>query len=706
MFKNKKIVFFYIIVSLLLTVNFFGIYNLSFTNFNWLTSKDQIADLTSWYYFKNDIWRFPLGSNPNFGLEIGSGMVFSGAIPIFAIIFKIFSSLLPDNFHYFTIWIYVCFFLQGYLAYLIIKKLTKNDLYSIIGSIFFIISPILITRMSMHISLAAHWVILYAYYIQINNDIINKKIYWSFLISISSLIHFYFTVMLLGMYCLFIFNKHLINLNLKKLFLDISIPLIFLVIVMFISGFFHVPFTDSMGFGYGTYKMNLASIINPLYASEAFNLSWSSILPNLPYHLKGEVEGFNYLGVGGIILCLWLFYFFIKKPSYFLNISRISYILIIILFSLYALSNKVSFLDKLIFDINLHDIVYGIFSITRASGRFFWPIFYLIFILSSYLIYKNFSKKTSITILSLVLIIQIIDIFPGLKKNTYNFKNDQVAISKIDKDFWNELAKDKKILRTTHLKNETGLIIPLRLILFSQFFEKTDISRHGRYNRKKASIVRSDLYKSFNDLEVDNKSVFIIDNKNHLRNLKFLFRNLEVGFFLRDDLWVLINNNKNKMNTQDFINLEQFQPINIKQNIKYKFSFINQKSIHGLGWSQDYQERGIWTEGNISTILFKYKSATNKKNYIDIKIASFIKKNDNPIKFIIELNNKEVGKYSISNLKDLDNIRIDMPLKKSNNDIYLINIKVINPITPLELLQSPDGRKLGLLVESLEITKN
>ena len=139
MFRNKKIIFFYTIVSLLLTINFFGIYNLSFTNFNWLTSKDQIADLTSWYYFKNDIWRFPLGSNPNFGLEIGSGMVFSGAIPIFSIIFKIFSSLLPEDFHYFTIWIYVCFFLQGYMAYLVIKKLTKNDLYSIIGSIFFII---------------------------------------------------------------------------------------------------------------------------------------------------------------------------------------------------------------------------------------------------------------------------------------------------------------------------------------------------------------------------------------------------------------------------------------------------------------------------------------------------------------------------------------------------------------------------------------
>ena len=89
--------------------------------------------------------------------------------------------------------------------------------------------------------------------------------------------------MLLGMYFLFILNKHLINLNLKKLFLDISIPLMFLVIVMFISGFFHVPFTDSMGFGYGTYKMNLASLINPLMLV-SFYVSWSkSYQPTLSF---------------------------------------------------------------------------------------------------------------------------------------------------------------------------------------------------------------------------------------------------------------------------------------------------------------------------------------------------------------------------------------------------------------------------------------
>jgi hypothetical protein len=306
------------------------------------------------------------------------------------------------------------------------------------------------------------------------------------------------------------------------------------------------------------------------------------------------------------------------------------------------------------------------------------------------------------------LIIQFSDIFPGLKKNTYNFMNDQIAIEKIDKNFWNKLSKDKKILRTTHLKNETDLIKPLRLILFSQFFKKTDISRHGRFDRKKASIVRSDLYSSFNDLKIDNDSVFIIDNQNHLRNLKYLFRDSNAGFFLRDDVWILLNNKKDQMNTQDFINIESIKPINIQENINYKLMYNNPQSIHGLGWSQDYKGRGIWSEGNISTILFKYKSITDEVEYIEIKISSLIKKVNDSLKFTIELNNKEVGRFDISNVEDLEDskIRIAIPQQKSNNNIYFVNLKILNPISPLEILQSPDARRLGLLIESLKITKN
>ena len=202
--------------------------------------------------------------------------------------------------------------------------------------------------------------------------------------------------------------------------------------------------------------------------------------------------------------------------------------------------------------------------------------------------------------------------------------------------------------------------------------------------------------------------MFIIDNQNHLRNLKYLFRDSNAGFFLRDDVWILLNNKKDQMNTQDFINIESIKPINIQENINYKLMYNNPQSIHGLGWSQDYKGRGIWSEGNISTILFKYKSITDEVEYIEIKISSLIKKVNDSLKFTIELNNKEVGRFDISNVEDLEDskIRIAIPQQKSNNNIYFVNLKILNPISPLEILQSPDARRLGLLIESLKITKN
>ena len=47
-------------------------------------------------------------------------------------------------------------------------------------------------------------------------------------------------------------------------------------------------------------------------------------------------------------------------------------------------------------------------------------------------------------------------------------------------------------------------------------------------------------------------------------------------------------------------------------------------------------------------------------------------------------------------------------MKKSiiKDDIVYINFKIDNPVANLKLLKSPDARKLGILVESLERINN
>ena len=116
-----RILFLYIFLGLVATIYIFGFDYISFfTNSNWLSSRDMTADLISWQYFKNDIWRFPIGSNPNYGMDIASGIVFSGSVPFLSVIFKLFGNFLPNDFHFFSLWIFFCFFLQSYIAFLII----------------------------------------------------------------------------------------------------------------------------------------------------------------------------------------------------------------------------------------------------------------------------------------------------------------------------------------------------------------------------------------------------------------------------------------------------------------------------------------------------------------------------------------------------------------------------------------------------------
>ena len=134
--KNKIIIQLFLIISIILTILYFGIDNFSFTTTNIFINQDNISDFLALKFFINDSWHFPLGLNPNYG-NITNSIVFSGAVPIVAFIVKVFNKILPFNFHFFPFWILLCFFLQLFFSFKILYFFTKNYNYSFIGSIFF-----------------------------------------------------------------------------------------------------------------------------------------------------------------------------------------------------------------------------------------------------------------------------------------------------------------------------------------------------------------------------------------------------------------------------------------------------------------------------------------------------------------------------------------------------------------------------------------
>ena len=182
---------FYFLIAFFCTVLFLGFENISFTNIDWIFhGKDMTHHYVGWSYFKNDEWRFPLGLNPQYGLENASSIIYTDSIPLLAFFFKIFKSYLPKDFQYFSFWIFLCFFLQGFFSFKLINYYTKNIGYSLIASFFFLISPIFLYRISFHLALGAHWLILASFYIQTFNSDKIRNSFWNILIPISLLIHF------------------------------------------------------------------------------------------------------------------------------------------------------------------------------------------------------------------------------------------------------------------------------------------------------------------------------------------------------------------------------------------------------------------------------------------------------------------------------------------------------------------------------------
>src|SRR5690606_3464633 len=132
--------------------------------------------------------------------------------------------------------------------------------------------------------------------------------------------------------------------------------------------------------GYGYFSMNILSFFDPVFDSSRFLKQNAFHEHFLPY---GQYEGYQYLGFGMILLLsstvlVSLAHLHTIRGR---NIRRF-YPLVAAAFAfwLLALSNKVMLGNVHLFTIPLPSYLTQILSIFRSSGRFGWPMFYLVYL--------------------------------------------------------------------------------------------------------------------------------------------------------------------------------------------------------------------------------------------------------------------------------------------------------------------------------------
>ena len=425
-FFNNRINFLFLIISFVCLIGVLGMENIFFHSTKWLYGlNDSSMFQLGWYFFKNDIWRFPLGSNPNYGDEIGSSIVYSASMPGFAIFFKLLNPFFPGNFQYFSFFYLLCFYLQLFFSFKILKEFTNSNIHSVIGSLFFLIAPIFIWKVNWHGSVAAQWLFLIALYLGLTKKIDTAKWSWNLLIILALLIEYSYAIMIVVAYSLLrIFNLKFNKEKIFQLTKDFFVITLIVLPILYIVGYFEIRLGDTLGVGFGHYKLNLLSIFDPVNSVD--NISWSWFLPDIKLSRGEELEGFNYLGLGQFMMLFFaLALLFMKNYKANLisikNNNNIRYFVIIsFIFFFWALSNKISFGSYTLLEIPLNKYILALLSLMKNTGRIFILVNYFLLIISIVIIFKCFNRKNSLLIITLFLIVQVTDISAGLK-NRINF---------------------------------------------------------------------------------------------------------------------------------------------------------------------------------------------------------------------------------------------------------------------------------------------
>jgi hypothetical protein len=219
-------------------------------NLGWLMHGDHATYLLGWMFFRNTpILQQPFGANWPYGMEMSSSIVYPDGVPLMAMVLKPFKAMLPRYFQYFGIWILVCYLLQSFFAWKILDRLTSHVWHKVSGTLFFVLAPPFVFRLSPHFALGSHWLLLASLYLYFSPRLRSKS--WILLLVLASLINPY----LLAMTLLFFgaaLAKHYTSgeLSIRQGLKTVALTAGIVAFVMWEAGYFMVSTVGTGGFGF------------------------------------------------------------------------------------------------------------------------------------------------------------------------------------------------------------------------------------------------------------------------------------------------------------------------------------------------------------------------------------------------------------------------------------------------------------------------
>lgn len=384
------------------------------TNVAWLGQRhtEQIHYYAAWKVFRDAPWTFPLGLNPNIGMEAASSVAYADAIPLLAILFKPFSPLLPPTFHYFGLWIFLGVVMQTWFGWKLVGLYTYSPLTRLCGACLFVFLPAYMWRPTAHYAMGGgHFLILASLYLAIRpsnrlpHSTLKRIAAWAAVLMAATMVHAYLALVCASVWGADILWRRLVlERNLKGFTIEFFCVTTLVLLAAWQAGFFVAGTIAAEGkIGSGC-QLPLLSFID--------GDGHSVIFTDQPPQNNCPWDPGTYLGAGNLILFGCAIYEFIRQRRFPKEIitARPILLLVIILMFIWALISQTLFIGPYVFDFHLdffNDI--RIFSMFRSNHRLAWLMDYAFVLGSIYCVIKYCNRKSALILLVLTLTVQVVD---------------------------------------------------------------------------------------------------------------------------------------------------------------------------------------------------------------------------------------------------------------------------------------------------------
>ena len=400
------------VIGLVFFILFYGLAIVNPANTDWIwqsVTHDTAQHQLGWGFFRADSTG---GIINGLAYPVGLSAIFMDVIPLLALVFKPFAAVLPSNFQYFGMWGLLCYMLMGGLAAILLRyiwlrvngqrsiKVWAQLLFTVAGSLIFVLSPMVMARNFYHPALAGQWLILLGFIMIVYAARFRRwwilEIAWSVVLVMAILIHPYFLPMMGVLLALSVIRYWTrltgsARLRWTKAISMVLVPAALSLMVFAVLGGF------SLGSGAEHYDLeekgfNLLSFVNP---------GGYSIIPAFP-NKSSSPETMMWLGLGVILMLivaavLWRGHYRTSWAKFrefwgkYRGQCRLAALFCVLLL-VFAMGTRIDLGPITLLQYSVPDKVYELWSAFRAAAREAWPFYYAAILLGIYWLAKGLTK--------------------------------------------------------------------------------------------------------------------------------------------------------------------------------------------------------------------------------------------------------------------------------------------------------------------------